>query len=343
MRLKAEELAKIVSGEISGNKEEIVTGVNGLIEAKNGEVSFLGNMKYLSDAVKTNASVIFVTPDTNISQFGGKTLIKVKNPQYAFSMVLTIIDTERLSEIRNTVHSSASISDKAVIGQNVYIGQNVVIEDGAQIGDGCKIFPNVYIGKNATAGKNCIFYPNVVIRENVKIGNKVILQPSVVIGGDGFGFATIDGVNNKIPQIGNVEIGDDVEIGAHSTVDRATVDSTRIGKGTKIDNLVMIAHNVQIGENCLIVAQAGIAGSTKIGNNTIIGAQSGVIGHVKIGNNVIVAGQSGVSGNLNDGEKVGGNPMAELNQSIKIRVLTRKLPEMHKDIQKIKKELEKKS
>ncbi|MDR1695141.1 MAG: UDP-3-O-(3-hydroxymyristoyl)glucosamine N-acyltransferase [Endomicrobium sp.] len=340
MKITAQELSKIVSGELTGDKDEIVSGANGLSEAGKGEVSFLGNLKYMQDAVKTDASVIFIPADMDAAQFSGKTVIKVKNPQFAFSVVLNIIDKERLSEIEPEIQDGAFVSDTARIGENVYIGRNAVIESGASIGDGTKIFPNVYIGKNSKIGKNCILYPNAVIRENVTVGDRVILQPSVVIGGDGFGFVTVDGTNQKIPQIGRVEIGDDVEIGAHTTVDRATVDATRIGKGTKIDNLVMIAHNVQIGENCIIVAQSGIAGSTKIGNNVIIGAQSGVIGHLKIGNNVVIAAQSGISGNLSDGEKAGGNPMSELNRSIKIRATLRKLPEMYNDIRKIKKEIE---
>ncbi|MCL2144158.1 MAG: UDP-3-O-(3-hydroxymyristoyl)glucosamine N-acyltransferase [Endomicrobia bacterium] len=340
MKITASELAKIVSGEVAGNNEEIITGANGLAEAGNGDISFLGNPKYAQAAQATNASVIFVANDTDISRFTNKTLIKVKNPQYAFSAVLAIIDKERLASIENKIHSSASISEKAAVGKDVYIGQNAVIEDGAYIGDGTKLFPNVYIGKNSKVGKNCIIYPNVVIRENVTLGDRVILQPSVVIGGDGFGFASVDGVNHKIPQIGRVEIGDDVEIGAHTTVDRAAVDVTKIGKGTKIDNLVQIAHNVQIGENCIVVAHTGIAGSTKIGNNVTVGAQVGIAGHLKIGNNVTISSQSGVGGDLHDGEIVGGNPLAELKQSIKIRATMRKLPEMYKDIRKIKEKLE---
>ena len=340
MKITASELAKIVSGEIIGNNGEVITGANGLAEAKSGDVSFLGNSKYAHAAAATNAGVIFVANDADISQFNNKTLIKVKNPQYAFSMVLSIIDKERLASIENKIHASASISEKAVVGKDVYIGQNVVIEDGANIGDGTKLFPNVYIGKDSKVGKNCIFYPNVVIRENVKVGDRVILQPAVIIGGDGFGFATVDGVNHKIPQIGRVVIGDDVEIGAHTAIDRAAVDVTKIGKGTKIDNFVMIAHNVQIGENCIIVAQTGIAGSTKIGNNVTIGAQVGIAGHIKIGNNVTISSQSGVSGDLRDGEIAGGNPITDLKQSIKIRATMRKLPEMYKDIIKIKEKLE---
>jgi UDP-3-O-[3-hydroxymyristoyl] glucosamine N-acyltransferase len=340
MRLTSLELTSIVSGELIGGKDVVLTGVNGLLEAKSNEISFLGNLKYLHDALNTQAGVIFVGTDIDVVQFKNKNIIKVKNPQYAYSMVLFIIEKEKLSLINKKIHPSASISDKAKIGKDAYIGQNVVIEDGAEIGDNAKIFPNVYIGKDVKVGKDCLIYPNVVIRENSSIGDSVILQPGVVIGGDGFGFATIDGQNQKIPQIGRVEIGNDVEIGANATVDRATVDATRIGNGTKIDNLVMIAHNVQIGENCIIVSQAGISGSTHLGNNVTIGGQTGLAGHLKIGNNVMVSSQSGISGNIKDGQLIGGNPMAPLNQSIKIRALMRKLPEMYSDLRKIKKDLE---
>jgi len=336
MKISAGEIAKIVSGEISGDAQIVISGVNGLAEAQEGEISFLGNPKYVQDALKTKASALLVPQNSDVAQFGEKTLIKVQNPQYAFSALLAIVEKERFAGFENKIHSSASVSETACVGENVYIGQNAVIEDGARVGKGTKIFPNVYIGRNSKIGEDCVIYPNVVIRENVKIGDRAILQPSVVVGGDGFGFATIEGENKKIPQIGTVEIGDDVEIGAHSTIDRATVDATRIGSGTKIDNLVMVAHNVQIGKNCLITAQCGIAGSSKLGNNVVVGAQSGIIGHIKIGNNVMIAGQSGVSGNLSDGERVGGNPMVELNQSIKIRATLRKLPEMYKDLRKLK-------
>lgn len=342
MKFSLEELSTLVSGELIGDKKEIVTGIKGLSEAKKCDISFLTNMKYIADALKTNASVIFVPNNIDISQFKDKNIIKVKNPQFAYGMVLQLIEKERISAIDIKVHESASIADSAKIGKNAYIGQNVVIESDTEIGNNAKIFPNVYIGQNVKIGDDCIFYPNVTIRENSVIGNRVILQPGVVIGGDGFGFATTDGKTQKIPQIGNVILGDDVEIGANSTIDRAAIDSTVVGNGTKIDNLVMIAHNVQIGQNCIIVSQTGIAGSTKLGNNVTIGGQTGLVGHLKIGNNVFIASQTGVSGNLKDGEKIGGNPMAELNHSIKIRATMRKLPEIYQDIKKIKKELEKK-
>jgi UDP-3-O-[3-hydroxymyristoyl] glucosamine N-acyltransferase len=340
MRFTALELAAFVSGELIGNKDIVLTGVNNLLKAKSSEVSFLGSSKYLKEALNTQAGVIFVGSNSDVTQFKNKNIIRVKNSQYAYSLVLSVIEKERLCLIDKKVHQSASISAQAKIGKNAYIGQNVVIESGAEIGDNAKIFPNVYIGRDVKIGESCLIYSNVVIREDSFIGDRVILQPGVVIGGDGFGFVTIeDGKAKKIPQIGRVEIGDDVEIGANTTIDRATVDATRIGNGTKIDNLVMIAHNVQIGENCLIVSQVGIAGSTCIGNNVVIGGQAGLVGHLKIGNDVKISSQSGISGNIKDGELIGGNPMAPINQNIKIKVLMRKLPEMYSDFKKIKKKL----
>jgi UDP-3-O-[3-hydroxymyristoyl] glucosamine N-acyltransferase len=339
MKLTAYELAKIVSGELIGNKDIILTGVNSLSNAKENEISFLGNLKYLQDALVTKAGVVFVAFDTDISKFKNKNIIKVGNPQYSYSIVLSLIEKERLKEIETSVHSTASISNDSIVGLSAYIGQNVVIESGTKIGNNAKIFPNVYIGKNVTIGDDCLIYPNVVIKEGTIIGNRVIIQPGVIIGGDGFGFTNISGKTHKIPQIGYVKIGDDVEIGANTTIDRATFDSTKIGNGTKIDNLVQIAHNVEIGENCIIVAQVGIAGSTHIGNNVIIGGQSGLVGHLRIGNNVTIASQSGISGDIEDGQQIGGNPMAALNQSIKIRTLIRKLPEIYNDLRKIKKDL----
>ncbi|MDR1951950.1 MAG: UDP-3-O-(3-hydroxymyristoyl)glucosamine N-acyltransferase [Elusimicrobiota bacterium] len=339
MKLTLEQLANLVSGELIGEKSKEVTNASGLLEADQNCVSFLGNMKYIEAAKNTKAGVIFISKDTNEKDFAGKNVIKVANMQYAYAMVLEIIDKERRNAVKPGISEKACVFASAKIGKNVYIGQFATIDENAQIGDGTKIFPNVYIGVNVKIGKDCIIYPNVVVRENAVIGDRVILQPNVVIGGDGFGFAAINGENKKIPQIGNVEIGNDVEIGANTTVDRATTDSTRIGGGTKIDNLVQIAHNVQIGQNCLIVAQCGISGSTKIGNNTIIGGQTGLAGHIEIGNNVLIASQSGISGSVKDGQKVGGNPMAELSQSIKIRATLRKLPQMYQDIKNIKKTL----
>ncbi len=340
MKFTTEELAKLLSGDLEGNKDEIITGINGLSEAKNGDVSFLTNMKYISAALKTQASVILVPKDIDSAQFNGKNLIKVDNPQYAYGQILYMIEKEKHSLLEIKIHPSASIAENVKIGKNAYIGQNAVIETGTEIGDNVKIFPNVYIGTNVKIGNDCIFYPNVVIREESSIGDRTILQPGVIIGGDGFGFATVNGKTQKIPQIGRVILGNDVEIGSNTTIDRAAIGTTVIGNGTKIDNLVQIAHNVQIGENSIIVAQTGIAGSTKIGNNVTIGGQTGTAGHLNIGNNVLIASQSGISGNIKDNEQVGGNPQTTIAQSIKIRATMRKLPEMYQDLRKIKKQLE---
>jgi UDP-3-O-[3-hydroxymyristoyl] glucosamine N-acyltransferase len=343
MRFTASEVAEIVSGELIGDKNVILTGINSLLDAKKNEISFLGNLKYFSEALKTEAGIIFVTIDTDISQFKNKNIIKVVDPQYAYSIILSVIEKERLESIEKKIHISACIANTAKIGKDVCIGQNVVVENGAEVGDNVIVFSNVYIGKNVKIGNACLIYSNVVIRENTVIGNRVIIQPGVVIAGDGFGFVNICGKVQKIPQIGKVEIGDDVEIGANTTIDRATVGVTKIGSGTKIDNLVQIGHNVQIGKNCLIVAQVGISGSTHLGDNVTIGGQTGVAGHLKIGNNVIIGSQSGVSGNLEDDQCVAGNPISPINKSIKIRVLMRKLPEMYSNFKKIKKYLESKN
>ncbi|MDR3111607.1 MAG: UDP-3-O-(3-hydroxymyristoyl)glucosamine N-acyltransferase [Elusimicrobiota bacterium] len=339
MQITSEKLALLVSGELIGNKNTILTGAAGLKQAKENEVSFLGNPKYFSDSLKTSAGVLLINSNADITQFKDRTLIKVPNPQYAYAIVLSIIEKEKIGDLKKEIHGSASISDKAKIGKDAYVGQNVVIEDGAKIGCNAKIFPNVYVGKNVEIGNDCLIYPNVVIREETKIGDRVIIQPNVTIGGDGFGFTTVNGKAEKIPQIGRVEIGNDVEIGSNTTVDRATVDATKIGDRTKIDNLVQIAHNVCIGKNCLIVAQTGIAGSTEIGDNVIIGGQTGIAGHLKIGNSALISSQSGIGGNVANGEQIGGNPSAPLKQSIKIRSLIRRLPEFYQDLKNIKAKL----
>jgi UDP-3-O-[3-hydroxymyristoyl] glucosamine N-acyltransferase len=335
MKLTALEIEKIVSGEFFGNKNVTLTGVNSLLNAKKNDISFFGNMKYFNDALKTEAGVILVGYDIDTAKFVNKNIIKVKNPQYAYSIILSIIESEK-KKINNEIHKSSYIFKDVKLGANLYIGQNVVIEKMSEIGDNTKIFPNVFIGNDVKIGNDCLIYPNVVIRENTFIGNRVIIHSGVIIGSDGFGFIDIGSKIHKIPQIGNVIIGNDVEIGANTTIDRATVNSTKIGDNTKIDNLVQIAHNVQIGRNCMIVAQVGIAGSTIIGDNVVIGGQTGLAGHLKIGNSVIISSQSGISRNVKDGEKIGGNPISSIKKSIKIRALIRKLPEIYLDLKKIK-------
>jgi UDP-3-O-[3-hydroxymyristoyl] glucosamine N-acyltransferase len=337
MQMKLSEIAKLTGGKVVGDENQIITGVAALAEAGEGEIAFLGNMKYLQDALNSKASAILYPENLSVENFSGKNLILVSHPQNAFGMILGVIDKERLNAIPTAVHERAVVAQNAKTGKNVYIGANAVIEDNVIIGENTKIFPNVYVGANSKIGADCIIYPNVTIRENSIIGDRVILQPGVVIGGDGFGFANIGGKTQKIPQIGHVEIGDDVEIGANTTVDRATFGTTKIGKGTKTDNLAQIAHNVQIGENCFIVSQAGIAGSTKIGSNVTIGGQVGIVGHITIEDNVIVASKSGVSKDIPKGRIMSGNPCIDHREQLKIDAVTRKLPQIYADIKKLKK------
>jgi UDP-3-O-[3-hydroxymyristoyl] glucosamine N-acyltransferase len=325
-----------VSGKLIGNKYIILTGVNSLLEANEHDVAFVCHYKYIADAVKSKAGVILVSTNIDCEKLINKNIIKVKRADYAYNIILNLISKHMLSE-NIGVDKYAHIAPNVKIGHNVYIGKNVVIENKTVIGNNVKIFPNVYIGYDVKIGNNCIIYPNVVIRYSTTIGKRVIIQPGAVIGGDGFGFLRINNKWCKVYHIGKVDIGDDVEIGANTTIDRATVGVTKIGSGTKIDNLVQVAHNVQIGKNCVIVAQVGIAGSTKVGNNVQIGGQSGIIGHIQIGNNVMVASQSGITKNIKDDKQVGGNPMTSINSSLKIKVLMKKLPKIYKDLKTLKK------
>jgi UDP-3-O-[3-hydroxymyristoyl] glucosamine N-acyltransferase len=226
------------------------------------------------------------------------------------------------------------------LGQNVSIGAHTVIESGVQIGDQTQIGPLCFIGKDTIIGKNTKLYPHVTVREETQIGNQVILHSGAVVGSDGFGYATRGGIHHKIPQIGTVEIGDDVEIGANVTIDRATLGKTIIGKGSKIDNLVQIAHNVQIGEGCILVSQAGVAGSSQLGKYVTLAGQVGVVGHVKLGDQVIAAAQSGIPNDVPAGSVVFGSPARPIQEERKIQVIIGKLPKIYEEFKKIKKRLE---
>jgi len=225
------------------------------------------------------------------------------------------------------IHPTAIIGENVRLGNDVVVRPYVVIEDGASIGSNTVIYPHVYVGHSSELGTNCLIYANVSIRERIKIGNNVIIHNGAVIGSDGFGFTTINGVHHKIPQLGTVEVEDDVEIGANVTIDRARFDKTHIGKGTKIDNLVQIAHNVWIGERCVIVGQSGIAGSSRIGNNVVLAAQAGVDGHLEIGDNAVITGRAGVTKSIPSNAKVSGFPAQNHDKQRREHIYLRKLPE----------------
>ncbi len=337
----AEEIARLVDGKVVGDKNSLITGFNSLERSQPGDLTFLSNPKYLSQVSKTRASVILTDAHTT---FDGKTIIQTSNPSFAFSKIISLI-LPRKNSHPSGIHESAIISKKSQLGKNVSIGPYAVIEEGAVIGDNSIIYAGCYIGSDVKIGKDCILFPNVTIREEVQIGNHVAIHSGSVIGADGFGYEYVGGKHEKIPQLGLVVIEDDVEIGSNVTIDRARFDKTFIGRGTKIDNLVQIAHNVRIEENCIIISQVGISGSTQIGKNSILAGQAGLAGHLTIGENSVIAAQAGVTKSLPPGSKVSGYPAKPHEEAKIINAHVQRLPhyiQVIQDLQKRVDELEKK-
>jgi UDP-3-O-[3-hydroxymyristoyl] glucosamine N-acyltransferase len=264
----------------------------------------------------------------------------LKNPSYGWAKVLEILEKERLRPPSGGIHATALVAPTARLGAGVTVGPYVVIEDGAVVGDHTVIQAHGFIGADTTIGRDCLFHPRVTVRERVAIGDRCIFHPGVVIGGDGFGFTVHEGRHYKIPQVGTVEISDDVEIQANSTVDRAASGATRIGRGTKVDNLVQIAHNVEIGEHCLVVALTGIAGSTKLGRYVTLGAQVGIAGHLNVGDFVQAGARSGISHDIKAKEIIWGTPAQPLKDELRTLALFRRLPDLFEEIKKLKKRME---
>ncbi|HEY3601449.1 MAG TPA: UDP-3-O-(3-hydroxymyristoyl)glucosamine N-acyltransferase [Chthoniobacterales bacterium] len=298
MSLTVREIADSSGGELRGDSGLTITGAASLAEAVPGEITFYGNPRYLAAFRKTRASAAFVPED--FADEIVEAQIRVANPTKAFEQVVLRFAPEPVA-FTPGVHSSAVVADDASLGKDVVVGAHVVIEPGARIGAGSRIGANSYVGHETTIGEGCILYPNVTIRERTRIGNRVIIHGGVVIGSDGFGFEMESSGHKKIPQIGIVQIDDDVEIGANTTIDRARFGRTWIQEGVKIDNLVQIAHNVVIGKHSIIVAQVGIAGSVRIGSRVVIGGQAGIIGHIEIDDGTLIGAQTGVSKSLHGG------------------------------------------
>ncbi len=338
MNMKVKEIAEIFGGKVIGDENIVITGVSGIKEAKAGDITFIANSKYKPLLKTTKASAVLVGLD--ITNSVGATLIQVENPSLAFAHILSLVGPEPI-KFPPGIHKTAIIGENVKFGENITIQPYAIIEDNVEIGDNCFIGAFVYIGHFTKIGNDCLIYPHVVIRERIKIGHRVIIHPGTVIGGDGFGFATVKGVHHKIPQIGNVEIGDDVEIGSNVTIDRARFDKTYIGNGVKIDNLVQIAHNVYIGDNSIIVAQVGISGSTTIGKNVIIAGQAGIIGHIKVGDNSIIGGKAGVTKDIPQNTHVTGFPAREKWEDMRYQAYLRKFPELIERIKKLEEKIEK--
>ena len=344
MKLTTSQIAQITQGQMEGSPDIPIEGVAGLDEAGSGDLSFLGNPKYLSKLKDTKAGCLLLPA----SLAGGpKGLpehdytgcrIYVSNPPWALTQILRILEKEKKNHVAN-IHPAAVIHPTAKLAPDVSIGACCVVEEGAEIGPKTVLYPQCYIGKNARIGSQCLIYPQVVVREECHIGDRCILHSGTVIGGDGYGYVYENGCHQKIPQLGRVVLEEDVETGANVTIDRATMGETRIGAGTKIDNLVQIGHNVQIGKHCLIVAQVGIAGSTRIGNGVTLAGQVGVAGHITLGDGTIVSAQSGIMGDTPPKSVWFGSPARPHRESLKLQVLYGKLPEMAESIKAIKKTL----
>ena len=336
MRKTLKEIAELIDGEVSGRDDIVITGISGIKEAQEGDITFLANSKYFSLIEKTRASAIITSKDI---EFSPKPIIRTENPSLAFAKIVSFMAPNGVKHPKG-INPHAILGKDVSLGHSVAIGPYAIIEDNVHIGDKSIIYAGCFIGYNTRIGSDTLIYPNVSIRENIVIGNRVIIHSGTVIGSDGFGFATIEGVHHKIFQTGTVEIGDDVEIGANVTIDRARFDKTIIGKGTKIDNLVHIAHNVVIGENSLIIAQVGISGSTTIGKNVTLAGQAGLVGHIEIGDGAIIGAQAGVTKSVPSNTTVSGYPARPHAQAKRINALIQSLPKLHNTVAELKKKME---
>lgn len=338
MEFTAEQIASVIGGRIEGNKNSTVNTFAKIEEGKEGAISFLSNPKYTHYIYDTKSSIIIVNEDVKLEKPVKTTLIRVKNAYESIAKLLQIYEASKPQ--KTGISPQAYISSTASIGEGCYIGPFAYIGEGAKIGDGCQIYPHAVIGDNVKIGTKCILYPNTTIYQGCVLGNNVTIHAGSVIGSDGFGFAPSENGYDKIPQIGIVTIEDNVEIGANSCVDRSTMGSTIIHKGVKLDNLVQVAHNVEIGENTVMSAQVGIAGSTKVGSWCMFGGQVGIAGHIHIGDKTFLGAQSGVPGSLKGREELIGTPPMPPRQYFKSQAIFRRLPDLYKDVEKLKKEID---
>lgn len=338
MEFSAKQIAQFVQGVIEGDENATVNTFAKIEDGKPEAISFLSNPKYTHYIYDTESSIVLVDKSVELEKPTKATLIKVDNAYECVAKLLQLY--ESMKPKKTGIDSLAFISPSAKIGENVYIGAFAYIGDNVVIGDGCQIYPNVVICENAKVGNDCLFYPNVTIYHDCHVGNRVTLHAGSVVGSDGFGFAPSENGYDKIPQIGIVTIEDDVEIGANTCIDRSTMGSTFVRKGVKLDNLVQIAHNTDIGANTVMSAQVGIAGSTKVGQWCMFGGQVGIAGHITIGNKVFLGAQSGVPSSLKDNQTLIGTPPMEKLPYFKSQAIFQKLPDLYKQIQKLQKEVD---
>jgi UDP-3-O-[3-hydroxymyristoyl] glucosamine N-acyltransferase len=337
MEISAQQLAAMLNGTIEGNPSVKITRPGKIESGQAGEICFFGNDKYEEYAYTTHASILLVANSFEPRQPIAATLIRVENVYASLAFLLDKFG-EQTKPTTTTISERASIDPSVKMGKNVAVGDFVIIEAGATIGDDCRLYGQVFVGKNVVIGVKSILYAGVKIYDNCQIGDRCILQSGAVIGADGFGFAPqADGTYKKIHHAGNVVLEDDVEVGANTTIDRGSIGATMIRRGVKLDNLIQVAHNVEIGENTVIAAQTGIAGSTKIGRNGRIGGQVGFGGHLVIGDFVQIQGQAGVINNQPDNVKLNGTPAIDFMSFMRAYTVFKKLPAMLRQITALEK------
>ena len=335
MTFSASQIALLINGKIEGDSNASVTSFGKIEEAKQGELAFLANPKYEEYLYATKASVIIINEAQKLKQPVNATLIRVPDAYTAFATLLAKYQ-EMMRQQMSGIQQPCYIAKTASYGQDVFIGAFSYLGENVKLGNGTKIFPNVFLGDNVKVGDNTVIHPGVKIYQDCVIGNDVTIHAGTVIGSDGFGFAPQpDGSFKKVPQIGNVVIEDEVEIGANTTIDRATIGSTIIKAGAKLDNLIQIAHNVEIGSNSVIAAQTGVSGSTKLGKYVMVGGQVGIVGHLQIGDGVKINAQSGVTKSIEDGKAVTGSPAYDYTAALRSQAMSRKLPELEKRVKEL--------
>jgi UDP-3-O-[3-hydroxymyristoyl] glucosamine N-acyltransferase len=336
MQFTAAQISLIINGKIEGNADAVVTSFGKIEEAKQNQLTFLANPKYEEYLYSTNASIVILNDNYELKEPITPTLIRVPDAYTAFAQLLSKYQEMATQQLKG-IQQPSYIPSTVNLGKDVFIGAFSYIGENVKVGNNTKIFPNTYIGDNVQIGDNCVIHPGVKIYFGCIIRNNVIIHAGTVIGSDGFGFAPqADGSFKKVPQIGNVVIEDNVEVGANTSIDRATMGSTVIKAGAKLDNLIQIAHNVEVGNNTVIAAQAGVSGSTKIGDNVMIGGQAGLVGHIQIADGSKINAQSGVSKSLkNQNSTVTGSPAADYTSALRSQAVFRNLPEMEKRLQQL--------
>ncbi len=337
MAYTAKQIANFLGGEIVGNPDVTVSYFSKIEEGLPGAITFLGNPKYTSYIYTTQAGIVLVNNDFKLDKPVEATLIKVPNAYSALASLMKLVGSGTTN--KSGIEAMSFVSTSVILGEDVYVGAFAYVGEKAEIGDNSKIFPQAYIGDNVKIGKNSIIYPGVKIYHDSIIGDNCIIHAGAVIGADGFGYSKEESIYHKIPQMGNVLIEDDVEIGANTAIDRSVMGYTIIRRGVKLDNLIQIAHSCEIGEDTAMAAQVGIAGSTKIGEKCVLGGQVGIGGHITIGKNSQIGAQSGIISNTKEGSEIMGSPAYPVKNYFKSSVIIPKLPDMYRQLNAMEKEI----